>query len=394
MEVQQGLIFVSYASPDRERVRPFHDYLASKGFGVWMDFLCIKPGQNWDFEIRLALERAAIVLIFISNTSVSRRGYVQREIKIALDKLNEKLAGDIFVIPILLDDDAIIPDQLKSLQVAKASDDNCLNQIDDAIRFQFGRIGSHLAEIQNRAHVNWTSVPQHESWDGLPGYEIEVKRLILNSERYPEIAIINDLLRGEIAKDILGARAVKLSQETDRFNYGQSKEQRSNMIDGYFREPIIIGRVISLQYLLSWFYAGAAHGGGKLRTYSFVLTPLAWIRSLDEIFVDPYGALAVVQEKARKQITYQLKEMDSEPDMDWVVSGTDKWGDFDSFTFEEKGIQINFQQYQVAAYVFGTQNAFISYDEIIKIMKQEYISALEIEQILWETSRGPASTNN
>lgn len=387
MDRQQGLIFISYASPDRERVRQFYDHLASQGFDVWLDFLRIKPGQNWDFEIKRALEQSAIVLIFVSKSSVDRRGYAQREIKVALDKLNEKLADDIFIIPVLLDDDAVIPSQLRSLQVARATDERSIAQIEDAIRFQFSKIGSSLAELQHRAHITWTNTTHRESWEGLPGYEIELKRLVLNSELYPEISIVNDVLRGEMAKEILKIRATRLSQEPERFNYGQSKEQRAHVVDGYFRDPIITGRVMSLQFLFSWFFSGAAHGGGSLRTYSFVLTPLAWIRSLEDIFAEPMKALPVLQKLARSQIADRLREMDAEPDVEWIDSGTANWADFGAFTFGESAVDLYFQQYQVAAYVFGPQNAILPYSDIIKLMKPEYVSALEIENILWDTQR-------
>ena len=71
-------VFVSYASPDRERVLPFFDWLSSRGINVWMDCRSIKAGQNWDHEIHRALDKSTFVLCFISNRSYSRRGYIQK----------------------------------------------------------------------------------------------------------------------------------------------------------------------------------------------------------------------------------------------------------------------------------------------------------------------------
>ena len=90
-----------------------------------MDSKRLKVGQNWDFEIRRELDKAAIIVVFISNNSVDRRGYVQREIKLALSKADEKLPTDIYIIPILLDDDAQIPEQIKHIHCVRASDLNC-----------------------------------------------------------------------------------------------------------------------------------------------------------------------------------------------------------------------------------------------------------------------------
>jgi hypothetical protein len=69
-----------------------------------MDYKRVKAGQHWDFEIRRALDKAAIIVVFISNNSIDRRGYVQREIKLALEKAEEKLIGDIYELSLNLGD--------------------------------------------------------------------------------------------------------------------------------------------------------------------------------------------------------------------------------------------------------------------------------------------------
>jgi hypothetical protein len=56
-------VFISYASPDRARVTPYCDRLESRGISVWMDYKRVKSGQHWDFEIRRALDKAAIRML-------------------------------------------------------------------------------------------------------------------------------------------------------------------------------------------------------------------------------------------------------------------------------------------------------------------------------------------
>lgn len=99
-----------------------------------MDFRRLKPGQNWDFEIKRALGKATFVLVFISKLSFDRRGYLQRELKLALDKMTEKLVDDIFLIPVLLDDDVQLPEQLRGIQNIRASDPGCYEQIAGALQ--------------------------------------------------------------------------------------------------------------------------------------------------------------------------------------------------------------------------------------------------------------------
>ena len=120
-----------------------------------MDCRSLKPGQNFDFEIKRALDKATFVLMFISKLSYDRRGYIQREIKLALDKLNEKLIDDIYIVPVLLDD-AEVPDQLKGIQYISANDPKCQEQILDALQHQLERLGIKQLEAQEKEQNHWT----------------------------------------------------------------------------------------------------------------------------------------------------------------------------------------------------------------------------------------------
>ena len=77
---QDQVVFMSYARPDRSRVEPFCRYLRDNGLDVWVDYEQIRPGQDWDHEIKRGLSQADFIVVFVSNKSVDRRGYVQREL--------------------------------------------------------------------------------------------------------------------------------------------------------------------------------------------------------------------------------------------------------------------------------------------------------------------------
>jgi TIR domain len=53
-------VFLSYATPDRERVLPYYDWLKQSGLDVWIDCRSIRSGQNWDFEINRALDKSGV----------------------------------------------------------------------------------------------------------------------------------------------------------------------------------------------------------------------------------------------------------------------------------------------------------------------------------------------
>jgi hypothetical protein len=67
--------------------------------------------QDWEYEIRKAISDASVVLVCLSSTWVNQRGYIQKEMKLALEAMKEVPDGQIHTIPIRLDDCAV-PDSL------------------------------------------------------------------------------------------------------------------------------------------------------------------------------------------------------------------------------------------------------------------------------------------
>ncbi|MEP4034911.1 ClpXP protease specificity-enhancing factor SspB [Pseudophaeobacter sp.] len=96
-------IFISYAREDRVFASQISNKLDDAGVEHWIDTKSIKPGQDWKREISIGLRSASHILLLISENSISKRGYVQREIKEALEFLKEVPTGDVFIIPVRLE---------------------------------------------------------------------------------------------------------------------------------------------------------------------------------------------------------------------------------------------------------------------------------------------------
>ena len=64
----------------------------------WLDEESLLPGQDWDMEIQSALRKADVILVCLSKNSVTKEGYVQKEIKKSLDIADEKPEGELFLI--------------------------------------------------------------------------------------------------------------------------------------------------------------------------------------------------------------------------------------------------------------------------------------------------------
>lgn len=96
-------VFISYAREDRVFASQISAKLDDAGIEHWIDTKSIAAGQDWKREISIGLRSARYIVLLISGNSVSKRGYVQREIKEALEYLKEVPTGDVFIIPVRLE---------------------------------------------------------------------------------------------------------------------------------------------------------------------------------------------------------------------------------------------------------------------------------------------------
>jgi CheY-like chemotaxis protein len=108
-------VFLCHSSYDKAAVRKLFTRLRKDGFDPWLDEKMLLPGQDWQVEIVKAVRNCDIVVVCLSPGSITKEGYVQTEIKIALDVADEKPEGTIFLVPLRLEACAV-PDRLKRWQ--------------------------------------------------------------------------------------------------------------------------------------------------------------------------------------------------------------------------------------------------------------------------------------
>ncbi|WKZ39508.1 MAG: SUMF1/EgtB/PvdO family nonheme iron enzyme [Anaerolineales bacterium] len=97
-------VFLCHSSDDKPAVRKFHQKLKLEDWiDSWLDEEKILPGDDWHLKITEAVQNTDIVVVFLSNNSIFKRGYVQRELKFALDVALNEPEGAVFIIPIRLD---------------------------------------------------------------------------------------------------------------------------------------------------------------------------------------------------------------------------------------------------------------------------------------------------
>ncbi len=107
--------FLCHSSGDKTLVRELYARLQSAGIEPWLDDVNLLPGQDWRLEIRRAIHSSDVVIICLSRSAVGKTGFVQKEIKQALDAADEHPEGAIYIIPAKFDD-CPLPDRLASFQ--------------------------------------------------------------------------------------------------------------------------------------------------------------------------------------------------------------------------------------------------------------------------------------
>lgn len=108
-------VFLCHASADKAPVREIYRWLEASGYEPWLDEEKLVAGDEWREEITRAVRRAHLVLACLSKHAVSKEGFVQREIRMALDVAEEKPEGTSYIIPLKLEE-CEIPSRLARWQ--------------------------------------------------------------------------------------------------------------------------------------------------------------------------------------------------------------------------------------------------------------------------------------
>jgi len=108
-------IFISYAREDENIANRLYNDLKNLGLSPWIDTEKIQPGQKWRECITEAIMKSDFFLALLSSHSISKRGYVQNELKKAFEVCDGIPNSNIFIIPIRLTDCEIKDQRLKEL---------------------------------------------------------------------------------------------------------------------------------------------------------------------------------------------------------------------------------------------------------------------------------------
>ena len=152
-------VFLCHSSGDKPAVRELYQRLCAEGIDAWLDEEKLLPGQDWQCEIPKAVRTSDVVIVCLSRGSITKAGYVQREIKFALDVADEQPEGAIFLIPAKLEE-CEVPDRLSRWQWVNLYEAKGYERLMRALRTRAEAPGIGLSPVQ--------AIPQTSSLGAAP----------------------------------------------------------------------------------------------------------------------------------------------------------------------------------------------------------------------------------
>jgi len=97
-------VFLSYSNFDKEKGEKLYRRLKEDGINVWSVQENLLPGQNQKIEVTNIIKNSYAVLVCLSQKTTNEIGEIQTYIKIAVEAGTERPEGEIFLIPVLLEE--------------------------------------------------------------------------------------------------------------------------------------------------------------------------------------------------------------------------------------------------------------------------------------------------
>jgi hypothetical protein len=155
--------FLCHSSGDKPAVKHLYERLVKDGVDAWLDKEKLIPGQEWQVEIPKAVKNSDVVIVCLSSQSVTKEGFVQKEIKFALDAADEKPEGTIFIIPARLED-CDVPERISRFHWVDLYSDDGYEHLLKALQRRAESVG---AIVRHRSKVTKPSESQNSGLDNL-----------------------------------------------------------------------------------------------------------------------------------------------------------------------------------------------------------------------------------
>lgn len=145
----------------------------------------------------------------------------------------------------------------------------------------------------------------------------------------------------------------------------EAPEERMGAVGSYYESAYSVRHsrndIVSIAFYIDTFFEGAAHGNHNYLVLNYDLKAGKTIK-LAELFRPNSNYLNLISAYSIKSLTEKLKDSS---DADWIKTGAEaKDENYKNWNITSRGLEIGFDPYQVAAYVYGPQEVLIPYSEL------------------------------
>lgn len=372
-------VFLSYAKEDKEFVLECYEELKRKNFEPWMDEHDLLPGQAWDECLKANMKDTDVVIAFMSSKSVSKIGYVQRELKYFADRRKDFPEGFIYLIPIQLDQCEVPTPIASEIQFININKNLNSKEWDKVLR-SLGlasqqRNIEQINENTNKPRVELLEIS--ESVKSLTGYEFNSSYPSIKSDNN-NFNEVNLLISSLIINNLVHIRQrffdkpLEIERENNEPTYMDIYDFSLTTNIGYIRNNFV--SIVFTEYQ----YTGGIHGNHVFFTKNFYVNngkaiAITHLQLFNEELVEEANQFIKIycKEDLLAQITYRVESEDF--DKDWVNSGTEQI-DTENILIKENCLEIYFAPYSVTAYAFGDFKVEIPFYKLSKYLNKSQSS--------------------
>ncbi|KTB77142.1 hypothetical protein AO072_14575 [Pseudomonas syringae ICMP 13102] len=354
-------VFLSYTKADQAQVHPYYAKLQAGGFEPWMDVERLVPGQNWSWEIDQALAESNVVILFLSQASVNKRGFVQREANQAMENLKSKLPSDIYIIPVLLEQCEVPVHISNRLQFVYHSEKGSWDRVLRAL--ELAKIEQQIISETGAPHGPFRVFEESisEDWEGVPGHNIQISYPRFTSSTLPDAAItLSNIFAGRAYSALIRSRSKPWDQTDEDSNFGTNNGRWDHYSISYADEHFL-----SLSYTVGWYGAGAAHPNTGFECHNFaIIDSKIFPLEISEIFDDWQAAKNIIIKACIQDIQREywerMGEFPNDEAMKWINAGVNSNPE-ENCVITEKGLTVLFSPYEVGPYAAGSFSADVPF---------------------------------
>ena len=145
-------VFLCHSHGDKQSVRSLYEKLLTEGIDPWLDEENLLPGQDWEREIKKAVGNNDVVIVCLSKVSINKAGFVQKEIKFALDEADKQPEGTIFIIPLKLEE-CDIPERLSRWHWVNLFEERGYERLMQALKVRAVELKKKIGNVQKHSIV-------------------------------------------------------------------------------------------------------------------------------------------------------------------------------------------------------------------------------------------------